>query len=264
MKRKKIGIALGSGGLRGIAHIGVLKVLEKNGIKPDFLTGSSIGALIAAYYANLGSIEKLEKAMKKWPVDNLYKFLDISWSGGLIAGDKFSNFLEKELSGLMIGRTKIPLKILATDLISGQPYIFKSGDLAKAVRASISVPLMFKPIKHEEKLLVDGALSSPVPIKYLDKKSDIIIGVNLYHKNEFVKRKFNIKNVALRSTRITLYNLAKEDIKEADITIAPDTSEIISNSSLSKYSWNSVEKLIKIGEKEAKKMLPKIKDLLDK
>jgi len=112
--------------------------------------------------------------------------------------------------------------------------------------------------------LVDGALSSPVPIKYLDKKSDIIIGVNLYHKNEFVKRKFNIKNVALRSTRITLYNLAKEDIKEADITIAPDTSEIISNSSLSKYSWNSVEKLIKIGEKEAKKMLPKIKDLLDK
>jgi predicted acylesterase/phospholipase RssA len=118
---------------------------------------------------------------------------------------------------------------------------------------------MFKPVEQKEHLLVDGGLSSPVPIDNLQEfKPNITIGVNLYHKNEFVKRNFNVKNVALRSTRITLFNLSKSDIKNADIVIAPDTSEIISDPGLAKYNQKSVEKLIKIGEEEAEK---KIKDI---
>ncbi|MDA3802883.1 MAG: patatin-like phospholipase family protein [Patescibacteria group bacterium] len=265
MKNKKIGIALGSGGFRGIAHIGVLKVLEKNDLKPDYITGSSIGSIIGAYYAIYGNCEKIEERMKEWPIDNLYKFLDLSWKGGLIAGKKFSKFLDKEFGGQVIGRTKIPLKIIATDLISGKPYVFDSGDLAKAIRASVSVPLMFSPVKQNDHLLVDGALSNPVPLNYLEEfEPDILIGVNLYHKNEFVKRNFNAKNIVLRSTRISLFNLAKADIKDADVVIAPDTSDIISDSSLSKYNWESIEKLIKIGEDEANKKLPELKKLFSK
>lgn len=265
MKKKKIGIALGSGGFRGIAHIGVLKVLEENGFKPSYISGSSIGALIGAYYAIYGSYEKIEERLKEWPINNLYKFLDIRWKSGFIAGKKFSTFLEKEFGGQMIGRTKIPLKIIATDLKSGQAYVFKGGDLAQAIRASVSVPLVFVPVKKGDHLLVDGALSNPVPLDYLEEfKPDILIGVNLYHKNEFIKKRFNTKNVVLRSTRISLYNLAKNDILNADLVIAPDTSKIISEASLSKYNFKSVEDLIKIGEEEAKKILPELRKLFSK
>jgi NTE family protein len=261
--RKTIGLALGSGGFRGLAHIGVLKVLEKNGIKIDYLSGASIGALVAAYYATHGNAKKIEADLKHWPIDNLYKFFDFSWQGGFITGQKFSDFLKKEFEDDTFSKTKIPLQIIATNLIDGSPFVFSSGSVIKAIRASISVPLMFKPVEHQGKLLIDGGLSNPVPLRLLKNRgADILIGVNLYHKNEFVERNFNMPNVVLRSMRIALYNLAQADIKEADIVISPDTSEIISSQSLKKYNQETAKKLIKIGEVAARKALPKIKALL--
>ncbi len=265
MKKRKIGLALGSGGFRGLAHIGVLKVLEENDLRPDYLTGSSIGALIAAYYAIYGSASKIEEKLNEWPVDNLYKFLDLSWQGGFIAGRKFSKFLDKEFANFDFNKTFIPLKVVATDLASGSPFVFSKGLLTSAIRASISVPLMFKPFEYNDKFFVDGGLSNPVPVELLkDMGADLALGVNLYHKNEFVKRKFNMKNVALRSARIVMYNLAQADIPKADFMISPDTSEIIVNPSLSKYNLETVKKLIKIGEDATRKALPEIKKIFHK
>lgn len=264
-KELKIGLALGSGGFRGLAHIGVLKVLEENGIKISYLSGSSIGGLVAAYYAVLKDAKQLEKEIETWPMDSLYKFIDLSWTGGIITGDKFGTFLNKRFGDLNFSKTKIPLKIVATNLLDGQEVVLSSGKLTDAIRATISVPLMFRPRKLGSKLLVDGALSSPVPINAIKEMgADIFIGVNLYHKNEFIAKKFTMPQIALRSTRIVLYNLANIDIRQAHISIRPDTSSIITNESLKKYNFETVKKLIKIGEDSARQALPKIKALLNK
>lgn len=261
--RKTIGLALGSGVYRGFAHIGVINVLEKNGIPIDYLSGASIGALVAAYYA-AGGMERLTSALLDKPWDNLPLFSDFSLTGGFIGGRKLWYYLEDKLPQNRFSALKTPLQIVATDLISGQPFIFKSGNLAEAVRASISVPLVFKPVPYKDKLLVDGGLSNPVPVNLVrNMGADIVIGVNLYNKNEFVNRKFTMPNIALRTMRIALHNLSKIDGRGADVVIEPDTSSVIINGGLSKYFTKEVAaKLIAIGEAAAEKALPEIKRLL--
>ncbi len=264
-KELKIGLALGSGGFRGLAHIGVLKVLEENDIKISYLSGTSIGGLIAAHYAAFADAKELEKEISSWPIDNLYKFIDLSWSGGVVAGNKFNTFLNKKFAKLKFSNTKIPLKIMTTNLIDGQASVIASGKLSDAIRATVSIPLLFRPYKHEKALLVDGGLSSPIPIHLIkDMGADIAIGVNLYHENEFATHKFTMTKIALRSTRIVLHNLAMHDIAQADIAISPDTSSIITTNSLRQYSLAELKKIIKIGEDSARKEMPKIKAFLSK
>ncbi|MFA6194618.1 MAG: patatin-like phospholipase family protein [Patescibacteria group bacterium] len=262
--RKTVGLALGSGGFRGFVHIGVLKSLIKRGIPIDYLSGASIGAWVAAYYAAFHDIKKMEIELAANPADNLPMLFDFSLTGGFIGGDKVNGVLEKSLKHYTFSKLKTPLSIVATDLVSGQPYIFTSGDVARAVRASISVPLVFKPLPHKGKLCVDGGLSNPVPCQLVrDMGADIVIGVNLYHKNEFVDRKFTMPTVILRSTRIALHNLAKADIKLADIVISPDASSIVKEEGFQKYFTKEiVDNLIKIGEQATNRAIPKIKKLL--
>jgi NTE family protein len=262
--RKTIGLALGSGAFRGFAHIGVLKSLIKHDIPIDYLSGASIGAWVAAYYAVNQDIKKLENDFASDPSKILPMLFDFSLTGGFIGGGKVNGVLEKGLKHHTFASLKTPLKIVATDLIGGQPYIFDSGDVARAVRASVSVPLVFKPFSHQGKLFVDGGLSNPVPCELVRSMgADIVIGVNLYHKNEFVDKKFTMPKVILRSTRIVLHNLAKSDIKQADIAIEPDTSVIVKQQGLKKYfTKEAVAEIIRIGEQATDKIIPKIKKLL--
>jgi len=263
-KRKTIGLALGSGAFRGFAHIGVIKSLEKHKIPIDYLSGSSIGAWVAAYYATFKNISKLEKVLTSNPKENLPMFFDLSWTGGFIGGQKFMAFLEKNLHHHNFSALSIPLKIVATDLVTGKPFVFETGDVAQAVRASTSVPLVFKPVKYQNKLLIDGGLSNPVPGDLLrEMGADIVIGVNLYHKNEFIEKKFTMPKVVLRSTRIVLHNLAKVAIKSADVVIEPDASKYARENGFSKYFTKEIaEAIIKIGERATDKAIPQIKALL--
>ncbi len=263
--RKKIGLALGSGAWRGFAHIGVIKSFLKNGIEIDFLSGSSMGALIAAYYAVFKDINKLEDEFVANAKDNMPLFLNFSLTGGLIGGNKFLRYLNKRFQNFKFSDSLIPLQIIATDLFSGKPYIFSDGDIARAIRASVSVPLVFKPLKYKDKLLVDGGLSNPVPGVLVRKMgADIVIGVNIYHQNEFIAKKLTMPQVVLRSTRIVLYNLAQNDIKDIDIVIAPDLSPFVATSSLSKFFTKEVIiNIINAGEKAADKKIDEIKRLIN-
>lgn len=262
--RKTVGLALGSGAFRGFAHIGVLKSFVKHGMPIDYLTGASIGAWVAAYYAAFQDIDRLEEEFVSSPLKNLPMLFDFSLVGGFIGGTKVNGALEKGLKHHSFSKLKIPLKIVATDLVSGQPHVFDSGDVARAVRASVSVPLVFKPLAHDGHLFVDGGLSNPVPCDLVrEMGADIVIGVNLYHKNEFVNRKFTMSKVVLRSTRIALHNLAKADMKKADIAIEPDVSDIVKEQGFKKYFTEKVAaELVAIGEKATDRAMPKIKKLL--
>lgn len=264
LSRKTIGLALGSGAYRGFAHIGVIKSLEKHNIPIDYLSGSSIGAWVAAYYAIFKDISVLEKDLIDNTKENLSLLFDFSWSGGFIGGQKFTTYLEKKLKHHNFLDLKIPLQIIATDLISGEPYVFKSGDVASAVRASTSVPVIFKPVQHEEKLLVDGGLSNPVPGGLVrNMGADIVIGVSLYNANEFKSQKITAPNIIVRSAMVGLYNLARADLKNVDIIIEPDTSPLARASGLSKYFTKEVaDQLIVIGEKATDLVIPEIRKML--
>lgn len=261
MQRKKIGLALGSGGFRGFAHIGAIRSLIKHGIPIDYISGSSIGALVGAYYAAFGEVDSLFDKMTSGANKKLFALSDIGFKGGIVSTIKFSLFLEDLFGHRDFSHTKIPFSAVATDLVSGQPIIFKKGGLAMAVRASCSVPLVFEPVKYRKLMLIDGGLSNPLPGKILKSSgADKVIGVNLYHKDEFVKRHFNMANVAMRSTRIALHNLSIRDEEYCDIIAKPNVSAYISPMGLKKYfSADIAGQMADIGEAAMNRRIPYIK-----
>lgn len=263
---KKIGLALGSGGIRGFALIGVLKAFEENHIPISFISGSSSGALAAAHYAIFKSSKLLKDDLigttksKKFP-----SVLDLGFHGGLIKASKLTELVEYLFKDKIFLDTKIPLRIMATDLVDGRAHVFSEGKIAFCVKASCAVPIIFEPIRTKGHCFVDGGLSDPVPIEALKKMgADITIGINLYHKNEFINRNFTIVKVALRSSRIGLYNLAQASIKSADVVIAPDMSPFTRDNNFKKYlTKEMIEKMIKVGYEETLVHLPAIKKLLE-
>lgn len=178
LKPPRIGLALGGGFARGLAHVGVLKVLEEEKIPIDFIAGTSVGAVIGAAYASGISAKELEE------IAALVRFKDFSrWTFsrfGLFSNDKMAVFLRKILRCKTFEELRIPLAIAATDIVTGEPAVFTSGDLADPVRASCAYPGMFQPVKVGDRLLVDGLLAHAVPAMPLrDMGADRVISVYL-------------------------------------------------------------------------------------
>ena len=257
---KKVGLALGSGGFRGFALVGVLKALEENNIPIDFISGASIGSVAAAHYAVFQNVDLLKEDFINNPKNKLPSVFDLGFKGGLVKGDKLKKVLDRVFDKLDFSQTKIPLRVISTDLANGKAYVFKEGKISFSLRASCTIPVIFEPIKLKGHCFVDGGLSDPVPIETLKEMgAELIIAVNLYHKNEFISKRFNLINVALRSTRIALYNLAQASIKSADIVIAPDVSSYVQTNDFKKYSDKKViENMIENGYKETLKCIPEI------
>jgi NTE family protein len=260
---RKVGLALGSGGVRGFAHIGVLKVLKKKGVNIDYIAGSSAGAVVGAFYAALNDADHLEQfALETSNVLTGLKITDPVFKGGIIRGDKVEALVRMRLSNVTFDKLKIPLTIVATDLNTGQEVRFSEGDMIKAIRASISVPMFFTPVFHEGRLLADGGLSNPVPDDVVsDMGADIIIAVNLDSGkfNETLdESNYNIKKVSVRSLNVLRYNLSKYCTREADIVIEPDIKDE------SVLGWNkffdkkNAQRLIKAGEEAAEAALERI------
>lgn len=173
----KIGLALSSGSLRGIAQIGVLKVLEDNNIKINYIAGSSVGALIASLYASGIPAKQLEAIALKTRIEELTDFT-IPYEG-LLKGDKIEKLVRKLTKNKTFSELKIPLSVVSTDITSGKKIIMNKGNIAKAVRASISVPAIFKPYRIKDKTLVDGGILDPLPVDVVRKMgADFIIAVD--------------------------------------------------------------------------------------
>ena len=260
----KIGLALGSGGFRGPAHIGVLKILVDNNIPIDYISGSSIGALIGAHFALFKDINKLEVDFLKDQKNKRKLFTDLSLRGGLINGRKLEKFLREVFGGAEFKDLKIPMKIIATDLISGETHIFDKGDLALAVRASISLPLAFKPVKFKNKLLVDGGLSLPVPDSVVrNMGADKVISVNLYDKYNYDYPSATMPRIVMRGVELILGNLAKNTMHHSNIIIEPKTSEIYKASRLKKYfDGDLMQIMLRTGETATQEAMLEIKKLL--
>lgn len=177
--KAKIGLALGSGSARGWAHIGVIRTLQEAGIAPDILCGCSIGALVGAAYAD-GNLDGLEKWVSGLAWQDVVGLLDVSFTGGLIKGEKLINFFEKHFVDKDFSALSLPFACVATDLASGREIWLKDGSVAAALRASIALPGLFAPVERDGRLLVDGGLVNPVPVSLCRALgADIVIAVDL-------------------------------------------------------------------------------------
>jgi NTE family protein len=175
----RIGIALGAGSARGWAHIGVLHALKNEGIVPDLVCGTSIGALVGAAYAD-DRLAELEKWVSSLTWRKVVGFLDIAFSSGLLKGNRLFTFLKGDLLDKRVEELKRPFAAVATDLTTGREIWLREGPVADAVRASIAMPGLFTPWANDERLLVDGALVNPVPVSLARAmEADFVIAVDL-------------------------------------------------------------------------------------
>ena len=184
-RKLKVGIALGAGGALGLAHIGILKSLNKHNIYPDFIAGTSMGAVIAAMYAAGYSPEGIEETAKK---TDWKKIVDFTIpKAGLIRGKLAENYIRKLLYDKNFDQLKIPLGIVAYNYSTREKVIFSKGNVTEAVRASISMPGIFAPLKMSSNYYIDGGLADPTPFDAVDEMgADFIIAVDLYSATKTV------------------------------------------------------------------------------
>lgn len=178
-RKLRFGLVLGSGAARGWAHIGVIRVLQEAGFKPDIVCGTSIGSLVAAAYA-MGRLDNLEDWVRGLSWQDVVGFLDISLNGGLIKGTKLIEFLRSNFEANDIEALDMPYGAVATDLQTGREIWLQKGSVFDAVRASIALPGLFTPARHDGRFVIDGGLVNPVPVSLARAMgADVVVAVDL-------------------------------------------------------------------------------------
>ncbi|MFZ6644599.1 patatin-like phospholipase family protein [Undibacterium sp. TJN25] len=224
VRNVRIGLALGGGAARGFAHIGVIKVLEAQGIVPDIVVGTSAGSLVGALYAagNNGfvlqkmALDMDEATISDWSVPLFSK------SSGVLKGDGLQNYVNKMVANAPIEKLKKPFGAVATDLNSGQPILFRRGNTGIAVRASSAVPGVFQPVKIGDRQYVDGGLVSPVPVRFArEMGADFVIAVNISSQPEGQTAGSSM-DVLMQTFTIMGQTMNNFELKNADIVIKPE------------------------------------------
>ena len=252
--RPKIGVALGGGFARGIAHLGVLHVLEQEHIPVDYMGGTSSGALLAIAYASGHPIHEIVAQARATRFKDFGNW-KLSWLG-LASNQRLEHYPRKFLGVSTFEELRIPLTMAATDLSTGEPVFFNSGPLGPALRASCAYPGMFVPVELDGRTLVDGFLAAPVPVDAVRKLgADVVIAVFLEAANS--RKPESIVDVIGLSFAILQRHADLEWRRAADIIIEPNVKDFL---------WDDFEKtseLIAAGEAAARAALPKIRAALE-
>ena len=239
MRKGKVGLALSGGAARGLAHVGVLAVLEEEGIPIDMIAGTSMGAIIGAFYAQGKDISQIKDAVMSLGRRKIMSLIDLTLPRtGFIKGRRVSHWLKSILGDIDFEDLKIPFACVATDITTGEEVVIKQGSVVEGVRDSASIPVIFTPAKWEGRYLVDGGLEDPVPVRVLrEMGADLVIAVNV---NPYITEKIqgvdrekieslkapNIFNIMIRTLNIIEYQAAISSLKEADVTITPKVGHI--------------------------------------
>jgi len=257
-KVPKLGLALGGGAARGFAHIGVIQVLEENGIKPDMVVGTSAGSVVAAFYASGKTGAQLQ-----WLADTMDESQLTDWtvpflSRGMLRGEALGRYINSQLNGAKIEDLKMPLGIVATDLQNGDGILFRRGDIATAVRASSAVPSVFEPVHIGNKDYVDGGLVSPVPVRYARQMgADIVIAVDISSRPEDAKTTDMLK-VLLQTFSIMGKSISQLEMAQAEVVVRPAMPDVGS------AEFAARKKSIEAGRAAMKLAMPALKAALAK
>jgi NTE family protein len=262
--RPKVGLALGGGAARGIAHIGVLEVLEREGIPIDMIAGTSAGALVGALYAREKDAVLMKKQAMALDWVALTSLVDLTLpKNGFISGNRLTRLLGRFIGEVDFKDLEIPLSCIATDIISGNEVVMQEGSVLEAVRASISIPIIFAVIKNHNRYLVDGGLVNPVPVKTVkDMGADFVIAVDVTpdkaEREAFLRKSNEVKEpslfqVIVQSIYIATYYTARSSSDGADEVIHPQLAHI------SPGEFHRSKELILQGELAAVDSVSKIK-----
>ena len=283
---KKFGLALGGGGARGLAHIGVLKVLEQNKIKIHSVTGCSMGAIVGGLYAYYGNskqvedfileivnhpkfielgIEKLSEKNNKPNKNYFEQFYD--YIGKRVQAlkalnrlsyfdEQITNEMYKVIPDVPIENFKIKFSAIATDLLSGEEINFTAGSLRKVIQASSAIPGIFPPVKYQNYFLIDGSASESVPAaKVRDLGADRVLAVDVTREIKIIEEPQNVFEILYRAEDISSYHLSMVRLREADLVIRPKVRH------LSWADFDMTSEIIAAGEQAALANLDEIKKL---
>jgi NTE family protein len=255
MEKLYHGLALGGGGSRGVAHIGALQSLHENGIKPDLIAGVSAGSMIGAMYAATLDPAWIENRFRELMSSDLFTSFSF---GSLMAGRNKETYLEeittKVDSRYMIGlglneayilprsiienavefmmpcnnfeELQIPLKVIATDIQNGQEIVYSNGNIKEAIIQSSSIPGFFEATDKNDKLIVDGGVTSPIPVKILKDYTEMVMAIDITNYELKPLTKPNMIEIMRRSDIITSLRLKNELARQADILVKPEVSGI--------------------------------------
>ena len=281
---KKVGLALGGGGVRGFSHIGVLNVLEEEGIDIDLIVGTSAGALIGGAYASGQSPREIQAKIAAYLcspefdastlksvgltfspenksffrkarnfVMNRFWFVQAFFKPCILPSNDFESLINYFLPEMDIRETKIPFRAVSTDLITGKKIIFSEGPLRQAVLASCSVPGALAPVRHGDWLLADGGITSLVPVHATrEAGADVVIAVMVDRDLSISVSMETAKDVLYRAGEITSDALEASELKDADVIIRPQVGD------LHWMDFSRASDLIKRGEDAARESLGKI------
>ena len=250
-KPPRIGLALGGGAARGFAHIGVIQVLEENGIKPDLVVGTSAGSLVAALYASGKSGQEMtsmaqtmdEGAITDWAFP----------TRGLIRGEALARYVREQTGNKPIEAMKLPLGIVATDLDNGTAILFQRGDTGMAVRASSSVPAVFQPVRIGTREYVDGGLVSPVPVRFARQMgAEMVIAVDISSPPDG-NATGDVMKMLLQTFAIMGKSINQFELRDADVVLRPALAGV------SSADFSARLRAIQAGRDVAQRMLPEIK-----
>ncbi len=253
-RQSKIALVLGGGAARGFAHVGVIKALEAQGVKPDIIVGTSAGALVGALYAsgeNGFDLQKIAMQMQQGNVSD--------WSlpnRGVIKGEALQTFVNDAVKHLPMEKLNRTFAAVATDLHSGEMVVFRSGDTGMAVRASSSVPGLFQPVLINGHEYVDGGLTSPIPVRAARMMgADFVIAVDVSSKPQFGKTRSSI-DVLLQTFAIMQQSISRTELLEANIIVRP----VLSNFGRADFEERNVA--ILAGEQAVAVVLPQLNEKL--
>ena len=223
---KSIGLVLSGGGVRGMAHVGLLKAMEEFGVEAKSVTGSSVGALVGALYANGNSIDDMLNFFKTTPLFN-YQFLTIA-KAGFIDTDKYVNLFKAYFPQDNFESLQKELHVVATNIQDGNEVFFNSGELIRPLLASAALPPVFSPVELQGQLYADGGIMNNFPLEPLEKKCDYIIGSNVSIISKLEQK--DLKNSFQLTGRVTglmIYASSKKKIEACDLLLESPSLENI-------------------------------------
>lgn len=255
--RPKIALVLGAGSARGLAHIGVLQVFEENNIPFDFIVGSSMGAMVGGIYACGTNLKMLDKMIESL---NPNTFFDVHIPRlGFVAGKKISTFLKLMTKKKEFNDLSMPLSVVATDLISSNRIVIEEGSVAEAIRASISIPGVFNPVRKDGMVLVDGAVTDRLPVSVAQEKgADMIIAVDVTFgegKEVVIKNTLDVIMTSLDIMQKQQFDIISS---KADVLIQPKVA------AFSPRDFDCSRALIDLGRQAAEAKLEEISAKIEK
>ncbi|HEX5806662.1 MAG TPA: patatin-like phospholipase family protein [Macromonas sp.] len=252
----RIGLALGGGAARGFAHVGVIEVLEQNGIRPDCVVGTSAGSLVAALYASgMGANDLMNTALQMEEAAIADWTLPI-FNRGLLRGEALARYVNKQVQGRTLQEMRLPLGILATDLATGKGVLFQRGDTGTAVRASSAVPGVFTPVAIGGRQYVDGGLVAPVPVEQARQMgAELVIGVDISSAPDHAAAN-DALSVVLQTFTIMGQSINRYILTEADVVVRPQLNGVGS------ADFAARQKSIAAGREAMQAALPKLREQL--